>query len=377
MSPLARLTAGRSSRSGRPRLVISIYDDPGNPHYGGGGAVVVAELSARLADVYDVTVVSGSYRGSRGGRRAGVRLRYLPVGWAGARGGQLVFHALLPVAGLLVRHDVWVDSFTPPFSTSLLPHVTRRPVVGLVQMLSGEDMRARYRLPFDRVERRGLRWYRRLVVLNDADREIVSRLSPRAVVRVIPNGVEVPPEDELASEVGEHILFLGRIDVRQKGLDLLVAAHARAGTGLPLVIAGTGPSREVAALEALVAGRDDVRVVGHVSGARKAELLRTCAFLAMPSRFETFGLSALEAMAWAKPVVHYDLPRLEWIPADAAVRVGRLDEEHLARALRSLATDAGDRAARGRRARAHAEEHDWSVMATRYRSVLDGVLVGG
>lgn len=358
-------------------IVISIYDDPGNPHYGGGGAVVVHELAKRLSDGFEVTVLAGSYRGSRGRSEGRVRIRYLPVGWAGARGGQLLYHALLPFASALIRHDLWIDSFTPPFSTSLLPLVTRRPVIGLVQMLSGEDMAAKYRLPFDRVERRGLRLYRNLVVLNDADRQTVARHSPRARVWVINNGVELPSRDCIAIGGGEHILFLGRIDVRQKGLDLLLAAHAKADTGLPLVIAGSGPPREVAALRSLVGGRDDVQLVGHVAGARKEELLRRCAFLAMPSRFETFGLSAIEAMSYGKPVVHFDLPRLRWIPADCAVRVPDLDADALADGLRQLAESQEERTTRGRRARDKAEQYDWSVMVDRYRSVIASVLRAG
>lgn len=371
----------RSRRTGRPRVVVSIYDDLGNPHYGGGGAVVAAELASRLAADYDVTLLAGSYtgcrRGRRGGRRDGVRIRYLPVGWAGARGGQLAFHALLPVAGVLLRHDVWLDSFTPPFSTSLLPLVTRRPVVGVVQMLSGEDMRARYRFPFDRVERRGLRWYRRLVVLNDADGRVVSRHSPRAQVSVVPNGVTLPPVEDVRPGTGGHILFLGRVDVRQKGLDLLLEAHARAGAGLPLVVAGSGPDREMELLRDLAAGRDDVELVGHVSGDRKAELLRDCALLAMPSRFETYGLCAIEAMSYGKPVLHFDLPRLGWIPESCGVRVPAEDTGALADALAALVADPAGRAALGRAGRAHAEDHDWDAMASQYRRVVDGVLAGG
>jgi len=357
-----------------PRIVISIYDDPGNPHYGGGGAVVVHELAKRLADTFEVTVLAGSYRGSRGRREGRVRLRYLPVGWAGARGGQLLYHALLPFASALIRHDLWIDSFTPPFSTSVLPLVSRSPVIGLVQMLSGEDMTAKYRLPFDRIERRGLRLYRNLVVLNDADRMLVARHNPRARVWVINNGVQVPLHDRTAIGRGEYMLFLGRIDVRQKGLDLLLAAHAKAQTGLPLVIAGSGPPREVAALRALVGQRDDVRVVGRVTGRDKEELLRGCVFLVMPSRFETFGLCAIEAMSYGKPVVHFDLPRLRWIPAECAIRVPDVDADALAVALSELAESREQRTARGRRARAEAEQYDWGVMAARYRTVIDSVL---
>lgn len=66
------------------RLVISIYDDPGNPHYGGGGAGMATRLAALLADDgHHVEMVCGSYPGSgRSQMRGPVKVSYLPVGWA-------------------------------------------------------------------------------------------------------------------------------------------------------------------------------------------------------------------------------------------------------------------------------------------------------
>src|SRR5436305_13603765 len=113
----------------RPHVVVSNYDDIGSPYYGGGGAVVVAQIARRLARDYDVTVYTGSYR--RSGRslvRDGVRYVFLPVGWAGPRGGQLLFLLLLPLVALVRRPAVWVESLTPPASASLLPLVARCPV---------------------------------------------------------------------------------------------------------------------------------------------------------------------------------------------------------------------------------------------------------
>ena len=76
---------------------------------------------------------------------------------------------LLPLVALVHRSDLWIESLTPPVSASLLPLTARRPVLALVQMLSGADMQRRYGLPFEAVERRGLRLYRHFVVLNDVD----------------------------------------------------------------------------------------------------------------------------------------------------------------------------------------------------------------
>jgi len=100
---------------------------------------------------------------------------------------------------------------------------------------------------------------------------------------------------------GEHVLFLGRL-AEEKGVRLLMAAWERAGLGLPLVVAGTGPlEREV---WSWAAGRDDVRYVGLADRARCRELTARAAAVVAPSTWlETFGLVVVEAMAAGVPAV--------------------------------------------------------------------------
>ena len=332
---------------------------------------MVHELASRLAEHHPVTVYTGSYAGSgRSQRRGDVRYVFLPVGWAGPRAGQLLFQAVLPILGLVRRADVWFESLTPPFSASLLPLFARCPVVGLVQMLSGADMARRYKLPFPAIERRGLALYRHFIVLNETDRAAVARCNPRASISLIPNGTNRPEIDESDLGGGVHILFLGRIDVPQKGLDLLLAAMAAARPGMPLTIAGSGTKHEDEKLRRLVECTGvPVRMVGRVGGRRKDELLRTSAMVVVPSRYETFCLSALEGMAYGKPVVCFDLPQLSWIAEDCAVRVKPFDVDGLGAALRDLAGHPERRAEIGRQARALSARHDWSAVADRYRTV--------
>lgn len=357
----------------RPRrVVISNFDSPGNPHYDGGGAAVMEMIAQRLAAEYEVTFLTAAHHGPVR-RSAGFRYRHLPVSWAGPRGGQLAYHAMLPLAARRIPHDLWIEGFTPPWSTSFLPLFSPARVVGLAHELSGVHMWQRYRLPFFLVERLGLRCYRNLVVLNPADAEVVKRLSPATSIWVIPNGTVIPELPQLPSGGGEHILFLGRIDVWYKGLDVLLLAYKRSGVNLPLMIAGKGTPAEEGRLAALVeAAGDSVRWVGHVTGEAKQDLLSRCAFLVMPSRSEAFGLAALEAMAYGKPVVHFGLPTLDWIDGD--VRVKPYDTGALADAIRGIAGDAGLRAKLGSAARETAESFSVDRTAERYLAMARELL---
>jgi glycosyltransferase involved in cell wall biosynthesis len=364
-------------RGARPRpasqhVVISSFDNRGNPHYNGGGAVMVEMLARSLASHFHVTVVTAGQR-RRMEIRDGVRYLELPLGWAGPRGGQLLFHMLLPFAARRIRHDLWIESFTPPFSTSFLPLFSPTRVVGLASTLSGEEMWRRYRLPFFLVERFGLRFYRDVVVLNSADSVMVRRFSPSATIRVIPNGIDLPPADCGLVGRGSHILFLGRIDLPHKGLDLLLAAYEQAHLSMPLVIAGKGTRRDERKFAAMArATGADVRWVGHVAGQRKRQLLEECAFLVMPSRYESFGLVALEAMSYGKPVVHFDLPYLCWIKGD--VRVPPFDVSAMAEAMRTLAADETVRRELGRTAQAAAQRFSQDQTADRYLALVRELL---
>ena len=234
-------------------------------------------------------------------------------------------------------------------------------------------MSIRYKLPFHLIERFGLRFYRDIIVLNEADQKLVRSVNHSAKIYLISNGIAIQEIDEASLGSGRHILFLGRIDVWKKGLDLLLAAYERAGLTLPLVVAGAGVPREERRLRALIAAcHGNIQWVGHVAGQRKQELLMQSAFVVMPSRHETFGLVALEAMSRGKPVLHFDLPTLDWMEGDVAVP--SFDITALAGTLRDLAGDEAARRRLGQTAYEAAKRHGHTDAANRYLRVVQQIL---
>jgi glycosyltransferase involved in cell wall biosynthesis len=236
-------------------------------------------------------------------------------------------------------------------------------------------MSRRYHLPFALVERFGLRFYEDVVALNETDAATVRRHSPRAVTHVIHNGVDQPPVAPRRIGEGDYIAFLGRVDVWEKGLDLLLAACATGSPSLPVLLAGAGSRGEEARLAALLASTGaGVRRVGEVRGARKQRFLEDCAFMVLPSRSEAFGLVALEAMAYGKPVLHFDLPTLRWMDGGGNVTVPAFDVEALGQRLRALAVDEESRRGLGLMAHRAARRLSWERTTGQYRGLVQALL---
>jgi L-malate glycosyltransferase len=131
-------------------------------------------------------------------------------------------------------------------------------------------------------------------------------------VRVIPNFVSpadfFPPTDETRrpalAPAGHRVLIhvSNFRPVKRIGDVVKIFAGVRRVLPATLVLAGDGPDRDLAEQEVDRAGlRADVRFLGKVD--RVADLLRGSDLFLMPSQSESFGLSALEAMACGVPVV--------------------------------------------------------------------------
>jgi glycosyltransferase involved in cell wall biosynthesis len=160
-------------------------------------------------------------------------------------------------------------------------------------------------------------------------------------------------EDSPAPGEGRYVLFLGHVDVYRAGLDLLLAAVNLAPPPLPVIVAGTGRRAERRKLVRLLGQTSGpVAWVGHVAAPARSILLRQCAFLVDPARSGGTGRSVLEAMAYGKPVVCFDLPGARWPGNEAAIRVPAADVTALAVAIATLSSDDALRARIG-----HAAAH--------------------
>ena len=204
------------------------------------------------------------------------------------------------------------------------------------------------------------------------------------VDRVIPNSYRdrVFTWTRTAPRDRRRHIYVGRINLEHKGVDMLVEAVRRlAERGLDpsLVVVGDGeaqPEMERLVREAGIVDR--VRFTGRLDGPATAAELNEAAIAVVPSRQpETFGTVALEAAACgAVPVVadHGGLPEAAG-PAGPHVRPNDVDA--LTDELARLMTDEDYYAGYASAIPAHVAQHHEDRMVDAYHEVLERAVSGG
>ena len=235
------------------------------------------------------------------------------------------------------------------------------------------------RLPFLVWERAAQRRTAATIAVSRAVRDFLVRvegLDPARFV-IIPNGIdlhdyETLPDRDRARQDLEALLaargeaplpagrrlvgFVGRL-APQKGVDVLLEALRLTGGRLGLVLVGDGPLAGMLRHRASSQGLEEcVRFAG--ASDRIATILPAFDLFAFPSRWEGFGLAAVEAMAAGLPVVAAAADGLREVIEDGIT--GRLvppeDAAALAEALVELSEQPARAAALGHAARCRAFE---------------------
>lgn len=346
------------------------FEDPQMPG-AGGGSVRTHEINRRIAaQGFHVTVLTTRYPGWQERVQDGVH--YVPIGFGSGRNrlSRLVAYvARLPFEVRRRRDmaDLVVEDFFAPFSTMAAPLWTGRPTVGVVQWLHAEDKARQYKLPLHWMERLGVRKHRRLISVSQGIADRLTGINPDVHVDVIGNGVDPAawiPEPRL----GKDVLFIGRLEYGHKGLDLLLAAWSRCCDRVDgdLLIAGSGPD-EARLREAI---RDAglthrVRMLGWLSGEEKFQALSNARLVVVPSRHETFGLVAIDALATGTPVITFNIPCLrEIVPPGAGWLVEAFDVDAFAEeiAIRYAQPGLEQAAALGRE---FSTGYNWDALAAK------------
>jgi glycosyltransferase involved in cell wall biosynthesis len=195
--------------------------------------------------------------------------------------------------------------------------------------------------------------------------------SRRLHVREVPPGIDdrawVPSAERRNAK---EVLFLANLEIR-KGVLVLLDAFARLASDVPdarLVIAGAGPvGDEIRRRVRGSSARERVELLGPVARTRGRSIMQACTVYCLPSYGEPFGMTALEAMACAKPVVATDAGGLRHlVPDQGGRKVPPGDASALADALHEVLADPRLRRTMGEHNRRAVEErYSWERVVDR------------
>ena len=226
--------------------------------------------------------------------------------------------------------------------------------------------------------REGIRRADAVVVVSETTRDELQDLIglPADKVHVTYNGVadDFRPLPDAANLIRRHlgierpfILFAGRREPRKDMPTLLAgfAALLDQFRELDLVLVGPdGVGWAEIWSQASPALTSRIRILEHQSVARLASLYTAAEILLLPSRWEGFGLTAVEAMACETPVVAARAGALPEVLGEAAEWFDVGDAAGLAAACSRLLEDSARRADFVRRGRDRAAMYTWNRTAT-------------
>jgi glycosyltransferase involved in cell wall biosynthesis len=212
------------------------------------------------------------------------------------------------------------------------------------------DDRFRRWLPMRWVFASSLRRADRIIAISQSLRRFLVEVekAPANKIEVIPYGLD--PESfardahpgafraEIGARENPLVGFIGRL-TGQKGVDILLRAFAlveRRHPTVELILAGDGPERPALSRLAQSLGLQRVMFLGWRADA--ADVLADLDLLVVPSRWEGFGLVALEAMAMGIPVVASNASALPEIvaPGQTGLLVSPGDAGELADAITTI-----------------------------------------
>lgn len=204
-----------------------------------------------------------------------------------------------------------------------------------------------------------------------AARSYVEAGVPAARVHALRLGVDVHQFQPLARRersAGVRFAFVGAARPL-KGFDLLLEALADVRAGHPdTTLAVFGDAGAVPAAPG-------VERHGQLEHARLATELAGCDCLVLPSRFDSFGLVVLEAMACGLPVIVSDgAGAAECVDDATGWVVQRGDRAALVGAMRQCVERRDELPAMGAAARRGAEQHDWSAYRQRAARLIGSLL---
>ena len=222
---------------------------------------------------------------------------------------------------------------------------------------------------------------RKVFALTDVEKEQYLKMGiDEANIEIVPLGVDLK---EYSTSVVKNnfrkkyhiendeklLLFIGRIN-EIKGLDILIKSLDKLDVKLAIVGDDYGFKDELERLIDEMNIKNKVIFTGVLTGPDKQEALTDCDIFVMPSRYESFTTSGLEAMASSKALVLTKNNHISsWVDDNVGVCCD-FNDEALSKSIQMLLDDGEKRLEYGREGRRLIDEkYNWDVIEKQITSI--------
>lgn len=238
------------------------------------------------------------------------------------------------------------------------------------------------------------------LLLRDAEKVIASTKTeaeqhkamgvPAERIEIIPNVIDISEFSDLPSRGSfrkkfsldndeKMILYLGRIH-RIKGLDILLKALASVkkkieDVKLAVVGSDDGYLNELKVLAKALNIEDNVLIVGPLYGKEKLEAYVDADVYVLPSKYEIWGMTALEAIACGTPVIMTENCGVAEYLKDRVGLVVKHDSGDLCEALLEMLLYEDKRSVFRKNCHAVVEDFDASKIVPKLERVYEHILV--
>jgi len=349
------------------KILHLIYDHINNPWVGGGGAVRCHELNRRLAEKgHNITIISGRYPNAKDYWEENLRFKFLGTDKSYKLSVfSYAFESIRYLKNHAKEYDIVVEDFAPwnPVFSFLFHKKT------VLQLHHREESQILKRyglfgLPFYLVEKFYPHIYKNIICVSE-----ISLNKFKLKGKIIPNGVD-EKLIEKDINIGNYIGFIGRIDIFNKGLDLLLEAFK--DVKFPLKIAGKGKDElKLDNLLTTLGLNDKIETLGFLTDQEKINFIKNSRFIVMPSRFEGQGIVALEAATIGKPLIVSDIPELSYVVENGfGLSFKSENPEDLKNKITTLWENEEMILQMGKKALEYAKNLTWDKLALDYEEIL-------
>jgi glycosyltransferase involved in cell wall biosynthesis len=359
----------------RKKLHFYSYDSLKNPWLGGGGSVRDLEMLSRYHSAFEsIDLYVGSWPGAQIEVVNGIHI--IPLGGGSSEWMSRIryWHAAQnqlkkPQSDVIV--GVNLSPYAPLKNAFLKGHNS----FGILHHCIGDKWLGKVPLGLGHfVKNFEYSYYKKsqnTVILNPETQALMKALNPD--VNLFQSGNSF--DESLLQLVDQtdyenpFILYFGRMDPYMKGIDLLIGAFEKADLGsMRLVLAGRGDAESQAQVEKLKQNSTHTHLIDLIfspTDEQRAQLLSRCLFFASPSRYEGWGIAAVEANAAGKPVLVSQAAGFKSSIADqvSGIRVDLDVPEALVDGLKKMSFDVDFREKLKQGSRLWAEQFTWNQLA--------------